>query len=393
MSDVNALIGNWNYPTTIWFGCGRLKELPDACRRLDIKDPLLVTDAGLVTLPMINEALHANHDAGIKTEVFSNVKPNPNGENVEAGVQQFKQGGHDGIIAVGGGSALDAGKAIALMVGQSRPIWDFEDVGDNWERVDPDAIAPIIAIPTTAGTGSEVGRASLIVDEEAHAKKIIFHPKMLPGIVIADPQLTVGLPAHITAATGMDALSHNLEAYCSPGFHPMADGIAIEGMRLIKDWLAIACSEPTNLEARSHMLIASSMGATAFQKGLGAMHALAHPLGALYDAHHGLLNAILMPYVLLKNRSVIADKMQHLARYLELEDPSFEAVMSWITGIRKSIGIPNDLKAIGIDASRVQEISVMATQDPSAGGNPISLSDSDYAELLKQAVNGAMIAG
>ena len=393
MSHVNALIGNWNYPTTIWFGCGRLKELPVACRRLDIKDPLLVTDAGLVTLPMINEALHANHDAGIKTEVFSDVRPNPNGENVEAGVQQFKQGGHDGIIAVGGGSALDAGKAIALMVGQSRPIWDFEDVGDNWERVDPDVIAPIIAIPTTAGTGSEVGRASLIVDDEAHAKKIIFHPKMLPGIVIADPQLTVGLPAHITAATGMDALSHNLEAYCSPGFHPMADGIAIEGMRLIKDWLAIACGEPTNLEARSHMLIASSMGATAFQKGLGAMHALAHPLGALYDAHHGLLNAILMPYVLFKNRSAIVDKMQHLARCLELEDPGFEAVMSWITGLRKSIGIPNDLKAIGIDASRVQEISVMATQDPSAGGNPISLSDSDYAELLKQAVNGAMIAG
>ncbi|WP_455201165.1 iron-containing alcohol dehydrogenase [Kaarinaea lacus] len=393
MKDVNALTGNWNYPTTIWFGCGRLNELPDACRRLDIKDPLLVTDAGLASLPMINEALHVNHEAGIKTEIFSDVKPNPNGENIEAGVAQFKQGNHDGVITIGGGSALDAGKAIALMVGQSRPIWDFEDVGDNWERVDPEGIVPIIAIPTTAGTGSEVGRASLIVDEAAHAKKIIFHPKMLPGIVIADPQLTVGLPAHITAATGMDALSHNLEAYCAPGFHPMADGIAIEGMRLIKDWLVLACEEPANLQARSHMLIASSMGATAFQKGLGAMHALAHPLGALYDAHHGLLNAVLMPYVLLRNQSVLKEKMQHLARCLELEDESFKGVLSWIVSLRKQIGIPNDLGAIGIDDSRSREIGVMATQDPSAGGNPIALGEDDYAELLRQAVNGSMIAG
>lgn len=392
MKDVNALTGNWNFPTAIWFGCGRLKELPDACRRLDIKDPLLVTDAGLVSLPMINEALHVNHDAGIKTEVFSEVKPNPNGANIEAGVEQFKLGNHDGVIAIGGGSALDAGKAIALMAGQSRPIWDFEDVGDNWERVDPDGIAPIIAVPTTAGTGSEVGRASLIVDEAVHAKKIIFHPKMLPGIVIADPQLTVGLPAHITAATGMDALSHNLEAYCSPGYHPMADGIAIEGMSLIKDWLKVACETPTNLEARSHMLIASSMGATAFQKGLGAMHALAHPLGALYDAHHGLLNAILMPYVLLRNQLAIEEKMQHLARCLELEDDSFEGVLSWITGLRKEIGIPNNLRAIGIDDSRIQEIGVMATRDPSTSGNPIALDDDEYAELLKQAVNGSKIA-
>ena len=391
--QANVLTGNWNYPTAIWFGSGRLKELPDACRRLDIKDPLLVTDAGLARLPMINEALHINHDAGIKTEIFSDVKPNPNGANVAAGVEQYKQGNHDGVIAFGGGSALDAGKAVALMVGQSRPIWDFEDVGDNWERVDARSIAPIIAIPTTAGTGSEVGRASLIVDEVVHAKKIIFHPKMLPGIVIGDPQLTVGLPSHITAATGMDALSQNLEAYCSPGYHPMADGIGIEGMRLIKDWLAIACEEPDNLEARSHMLIASSMGATAFQKGLGAMHALAHPLGAIFDAHHGLLNAILMPYVLLRNRPAIENKMQHLARCLELEEASFEGVLSWIIGLREKIAIPNDLQSIGIDDSRSQEIGVMATQDPSASGNPIVLDDTEYSKLLNQAVNGSMIAG
>ncbi len=390
--EVEHLSGNWNYPTTIWFGCGRLTQLPDACRSLDIKDPLLVTDAGLVTLPMINDALHANHAAGVQTEVFSEVKPNPNGENIEAGVEQYKQGGHDGVIAIGGGSALDAGKAIALMSGQSRSIWDFEDVGDNWERVDINGIAPIIAIPTTAGTGSEVGRASLVVDEDAHAKKIIFHPRMLPGIVIADPQLTVGLPAPITAATGMDALSHNLEAYCSPGFHPMADGIAIEGMRLIRQWLPVACETPDNLEARSHMLIASSMGATAFQKGLGAMHALAHPLGALYDAHHGLLNAILMPYVLERNRPAIENKMRHLARCLELKDTSFDGVLSWIIELRKSIGIQNELRAIGIDDSRATEIGVMATQDPSAGGNPIALSEIEYMELFTRAVNGAIVA-
>ena len=384
--NIDSLIGNWNYPTTIWFGCGRIKELPTACKNLGIKNPLLVTDAGLVKLTMIEEAVEANKQANIATAIFSDVKPNPNGENINAGVAQFKQGNHDGVIAFGGGSALDAAKAIALMAGQTRPIWDFEDVGDNWLRVDPNGIAPVVAIPTTAGTGSEVGRASVIVDEAVHVKKIIFHPRMLPEIVIEDPELIVGLPKHITAATGMDALSHNLEAYCAPGYHPLADGIAIEGMRLIKNWLPVACSDPANLEARSHMLIASSMGATAFQKGLGAMHALAHPLGAIYDAHHGLLNAILMPYVVKRNQSAIEQKMQHLARCLELKEFSVEGVLSWILELRQTIGIPDNLKSIGIDASRADEIAKLATEDPSAGGNPIQLSETEYAELFTEAV-------
>jgi len=388
MSNAESLKGNWNYPTTIWFGCGRINELPRACQHLGINNPLLVTDAGLVKLPMIAQALKLNQQANLATAVFSNIKLNPNGKNIEDGVAQFKLDKHDGVIAIGGGSALDAAKAIALMAGQTRPIWDFEDVGDNWQRVDPQGIAPTIAIPTTAGTGSEVGRASVIVDDNAHVKKIIFHPKMLPGIVIEDPELTVGLPANITAATGMDALAHNLEAYCSPGYHPLADGIALEGIRLIKNWLPIAYKQPANLEARSHMLIASSMGATAFQKGLGAMHALAHPLGALYDAHHGTLNAILMPYVINHNRNAISHKMQHLARCLELADTGVDGILNWILDLRKAIGIPNDLKAIGINSDRAQQIGKMATEDPSAGGNPILLDDTQYAELFSQAVNG-----
>jgi len=391
MMDIsNHLCGNWNYPTTIWFGSGRIEELPAACKALGMQRPLLVTDAGLTKLPMVSQAITHNQNQGIPSGLFFDVKPNPNGANIEEGVKHFRDDGHDGVIALGGGSALDAGKAIALMAGQHRPIWDFEDVGDNWRRVDADGIAPIIALPTTSGTGSEVGRASLIVDEETHTKKIIFHPRMLPAIVIADPQLTVGLPANITAATGMDALSHNLEAYCSPSYHPMADGIALEGMRLIKEWLVTACEEPLNIEARSHMMQASTMGATAFQKGLGAMHALAHPLGAIYDAHHGLLNAILMPYVLLKNRPAIDARMHHLARYLELDGENFETVLDYILTLRSHIGIPDDLRSIGIDDSRIDEIATQAQQDPSAAGNPIPLAQQQYAELLSDAINGRL---
>ncbi len=391
MTDIShTLRGNWNYPTAIWFGCGRIEELPSACKALGIQRPLLVTDKGLSQLPMVSQTIAHNQNRGIATGLFFDIKPNPNGTNIEAGVKHYRDDGHDGVIALGGGSALDAAKAIALMAGQQRPMWDFEDVGDNWLRVDSTGIAPIIAIPTTSGTGSEVGRASLIVNEKTHSKKIIFHPKMLPGIVIADPQLTVGLPTNITAATGMDALSHNLEAYCSPGFHPMAEGIALEGIRLIKEWLIIACEQPNNLEARSQMMIASTMGATAFQKGLGAMHALAHPLGAIYDAHHGLLNAILMPYVLLKNRAAINRKMQHLARYLELDGGDFDAVLSYIITLRHHIGIPNDLHSIGIDGSHIEEIATQAVHDPSAAGNPIQFTQPQYAALLHDAIHGKL---
>lgn len=382
--------GNFNYPTTIKFGCDRIMELASHCKSMNMLQPLLVTDQGLAKLDMIKTAIQTNNTAGVPTGLFCDVKPNPNGENIMTGVRQYGDGGHDGIIAFGGGSALDAGKAIALMVGQSRPIWDFEDVGDNWTRVNVAQMAPVIAVPTTAGTGSEVGRASVIVDETRHRKKIIFHPRMLPALVIADPRLTVPLPSRVTAATGMDALSHNLEAYCAPFYHPMADGIALEGMRLIKNFLPAACQHGGDLLARSNMLIASAMGATAFQKGLGAMHALAHPLGAIYDAHHGLLNAILMPYVLQRNQAAIDDKICYLARVLELQTHTFSAFLDYIVGLRSTIGIPHSLYEIGIDAQRVVEIGELATQDPSAGGNPIPLSAKDYTAILSNAIDGKL---
>ncbi len=283
--------GDWTYPTAVRFGAGRIRELAEACRALGMTRPLLITDPGLAGLPMIGDAIAANEAAGLPTGLFSAIKPNPVGANVEDGVRAFRDGGHDGVIAFGGGSGLDAGKAVALMSGQSRPIWDFEDVGDNWTRADAGAIAPIVAVPTTAGTGSEVGRAAVITDPDSHTKKIIFHPNMLPGMVISDPALTVGLPAHLTAATGMDALAHCFEAYCAPGYHPMADGIAIGGMGLVKDWLEKAVTDGADLEARGHMLCAAAMGATAFQKGLGAIHSLSHPVGAIYDSHHALTTA------------------------------------------------------------------------------------------------------
>src|SRR5688500_9222776 len=309
---------NWNYPTSIRFGAGRIGELAEVCLANSIRKPLLVTDAGLANAPIITDALASLRAAGLDAELFADLKPNPVEANLNAGLLAYRDGGHDGVVAFGGGSGLDTGKLIAFMSGQSRPIWDFEDIGDWWTRADPDGIAPIIAVPTTAGTGSEVGRAGVLTDETTHTKKIIFHPRMMPRAVICDPQLTVGMPPRITAGTGMDALSHCLEAYCAPGYHPMADGIALEGMRLVKQALPRVYAQPDDIEARGDMMTAAAMGATAFQKGLGGMHALSHPVGALYDTHHGMTNAVFMPYVLAFNRSAIEERIERLAAYLRL---------------------------------------------------------------------------
>jgi hypothetical protein len=391
-TDATALKGNWNYPTSVKFGVGRIKELPEHCKALGLKRPLLITDPGLAGLPMIKDAIARNEAAGIPTGLYSEVQGNPIGKNVSDGVKVYKDGGHDGVIAFGGGSALDAAKAVALMVGQTRPIWDFEDVGDWWTRINAAGIAPIIAVPTTSGTGSEVGRASVITDETNHVKKIIFHPKMLPAIVIDDPALTVGLPPHITAATGMDALSHCLEAYCAPGFHPLADGIALEGMRLVAENLPTAVKDGKNLVARANMMAAASMGATAFQKGLGGMHAISHPLGALYNTHHGLTNAVVMPYVLDFNREAIDERMTRLARFLGLPKPGFKGVMEWVLKLRKEIGIPHTLKEIGVDDKRIDEVALAAEADPSAGGNPIKVGRVELGKIFVAGLNGNLAA-
>ena len=381
---------NWNYPTAVKVGAGRISELPQWCENLGMRRPLLITDPGLAALPLIGNVLELCRSTGLECGLFHDIKGNPTGKNVEDGVAIFKAGGHDGVIAFGGGSALDAAKAVALMVGQDRPLWDFEDVGDNYLRVNVAGMAPVVAVPTTAGTGSEVGRASVITDDRAHVKRIIFHAKMLPAVVILDPELTVGLPAKLTAATGMDALSHNLEAYCSPFYHPMATGIALEGIRSIKQFLPRAVKDGRDLDARLQMLVASSMGATAFQRGLGAMHALAHPLGALYDAHHGMLNAILMPYVLKANESSIAERIELLARYLELAQPSFASFLDWVLSMRDSLGIPHTLSEIGIDAQDATKVGEMAVVDGSAGTNPIPFSAADYSRIFVSAVEGML---
>ena len=382
------LKGTWSYPTRVLFGAGKIRHLARACRGLGMTRPLLVTDAGLAGLPMVSDAIAANRAAGLPTGLFSDVRPNPAGRNVADGVTVYRDGGHDGVIAWGGGSGLDAAKAIAFMAGQSKPIWDFEGVGDNWKAADPDGIAPIAAVPTTAGTGSEASRASVIVNEEIHTKKVISHPKMLPGVAIADPALTVGLPPRLTAATGMDALSHCLEAYCAPGYHPMAEGIAVEGTRLVKDWLPTAVKDGGNLEARAHMLSAAAMGATAFQKGLGAIHALSHPIGALYDTHHGLTNAVVMPYVLAYNRPAIEDKMTRLAAFIGLPNPSFQAVADWVMALRRDFGIPETLKGLGVGDDRIDELSEMAAADPTAGGNPIPVGAPELKTMFAASIEG-----
>ena len=388
--DPATLAGNWNFPTAMRFGPGRITELAEACKSLGMAKPLLVTDPGLAQLAMVTDALAGNEAVGLPTGLFSDIKPNPVGKNVDDGLAAFRGGGHDGIIAFGGGSSLDAAKTIAFMAGQTKPMWDFEDRGDNWKAADPEGIAPIVAVPTTAGTGSEVGRASVILDESDHTKKVIFHPKMLPAIVISDPELTVGLPPHITAATGMDALAHCLEAYCAPGFHPMAEGIAVEGMRLVKDWLPKAVADGANLAARANMLAAASMGATAFQKGLGAIHSLSHPVGAIYDTHHGLTNAVVMPYVLAYNRAAIEAKLARLAAWLGLPDPSFQAVMDWVLALRKELSIPHTLSELGVGDERLDELARMAAEDPTAPGNPIPAGAAEMKEMFTAAIEGRL---
>jgi alcohol dehydrogenase class IV len=381
---------NWNYPTSIRFGNGRIGELADICRTLGIARPLLVTEPGLAGMPIVTGTVTAMEAAGVATAVFSAIHSNPIGADVEAGVQTYRAGGHDGVIAFGGGSALDVGKVVAFMSGQTRPIWDFEDVGDWWSRADPAGIAPIVAVPTTAGTGSEVGRAGVILDEKAHTKKIIFHPKMMPAVVILDPELTLGLPPQITAATGMDALSHCLEAYCAPGFHPMADGIAAEGIKLIHDWLPRAVADGSDIDARGHMLVAASMGATAFQKGLGGMHALSHPIGALHGSHHGLTNAVIMPYVLAYNRTAIDTRIAHLAGFIGLAQPSFQAFLDWIFELREALGIPHSLSDLHVPAEGADRIATMAEADPSAAGNPMPFDRAAARVVLDAALSGRL---
>ena len=379
---------NWNYPTAIRVGPDRLSEIGDCCLSLNLRNPLLITDPGIKDFPFINAAVDSCKASGLECGMFSDVQPNPTGTNIEQGVSAFNSGDHDGVIAIGGGSALDAGKAIALMAKQDISIWELEDVGDNWTRADVGGIAPIVAVPTTAGTGSEVGRASVILDEVAKVKKIIFHPKMVPAIVILDPMVTTGLPPMLTAATGMDALSHSLEAWCSPAYHPMAEGIAVEGIRLVREYLPTAVASGSDVEARTQMLVASMMGATAFQRGLGAMHALAHPLGALYNAHHGTLNAVLMPYVLIANRQAIEPRIIHLARSVDIPNASFDSFLEWVLALRETVSIPQNLEDLGIDDNQADLIGKMAEVDPSGGTNPILFDASQYQSIFMNALNG-----
>ena len=381
---------NWNYPTTIWVGKDRIKDLYLACSNLKIQNPLFVTDKDLINLPMVKEVISKIKNRIDNIEVFSDFSGNPFGENVEEGVKEFKKNNCDGVIAFGGGSGLDVGKAIAFMSAQTRPIWDFEDIGDYWKRANNENIPPIIAIPTTAGTGSETGRASAIINKETGVKKIIFHPKFLPSIVILDPILTKDLSPRLTGATGMDALAHNLEAFCAPGFHPMADGIAIEGMKLIKKSLLNAVHNGNDLDARSDLLAAASMGSTAFQKGLGAIHSLSHPLNAKFNIHHGLSNAIFMPYVLTFNRDTIEEKIISICDYLNLSK-SFNTFLEWILDLRKELEIPHKLSdVIDINKLDIDELSEMALNDPSTASNPKTLTISDMKIIYKNSISGEL---
>ena len=380
-----SLVGNWSYPTAIKFGAGRIKELAEACAQAGMKRPLLVTDKGLADLPITQATLDIMEEAGLGRGLFSEVDPNPSELNLEAGVAAYRAGDHDGVIAFGGGSGLDLGKMVAFMSGQTRPVWDFEDIGDWWTRADPAGIAPIVAVPTTAGTGSEVGRASVITNSVTHAKKIIFHPKVLPSVVICDPELTVGMPKFITAGTGLDAFAHCVEAFSSPHYHPMSQGIAIEGMKLVIDNLPRAYADGTDLEARANMMSAAAMGATAFQKGLGAIHALSHPVGAIFGTHHGTTNAVCMPAVLEFNAPAIAERFDQVAGYLGIE-AGFRGFRDFVQEFNDSLGIPRKLADMGVTADRMDDLVEGAVIDPSCGGNPIELDRANLRALFEAVI-------
>ena len=375
---------NWNYPTNVWFGVDRSKEIQKACDTLGIKNPLIVTDPGLLQTSIIDEI---NSGLSSNTQIYSDVQGNPTGSNVTNGVKVFLEGNHDGVIAIGGGSGMDAGKGIAFLAHQSRPLWDFEDIGDWWTRADSSVIKPIIAIPTTAGTGSEVGRAAVFLNEENHKKKIIFHPKMLPQIAILDPSLTLNLPKSITAGTGMDALAHCIEAYSSPFYHPMAEGTALEGLRLVKENIQEVYHNGNNVEARSHMLVASMMGAAAFQKGLGAIHSVTHPVNSLYKTHHGTTNGTVMPFVLNYNRSTIEEKFTRLANFLDIKN-GFEGIVDWIIELKKDMEIPETLKDMGVNEGDEIKLAPLAQEDPSTGANPLEMTVERFQELILNCIAG-----
>ena len=394
---------DWGYPNTVWFGNGRIKDLAKACKILGIKKPLFVTDKDLAKTKMVEETLEINRRANLPTVVFSDLKGNPLGSNVKKGVEAFKNGNNDGIIAFGGGSSLDVGKSIALQAALNRPLWDCAEGGSFWIENDyvesmaknrisnPDNVKPFIAVPTTAGTGSETSRAAAIINDESKVKKIVFHPRMLPTLTILDPELTVGMPAFLTAATGMDAFAHNLEAYCAPGYHPMADGIALEGMSLIKKWLTVAVNEGENLKARGHMIASSSMGATAFQKGLGAIHSLSHPVNSLFNVHHGLSNGIFMPYVLTFNRSTIENKIAKLSGYLDLKEASFNSFVDWVLELREQIKIPHTIsESAKITDQDIEKMSPMALEDPCTSGNPKKTTLDDMILMYQRSVQGKL---
>ena len=379
---------NWNYPTLIWFGLNRVNEIQIACNNLNITNPLIVTDPGILKTDIISKLKNSLNK---NTNIYSEVQGNPTGSNVMNGVNIFNSRKHDGVIAVGGGSAMDVGKGIAFMNGQSRPLWDFEDIEDYWTRADSNKICPIIAVPTTAGTGSETGRAGVFTKEDTHEKKIIFHPKMLPEIVILDPDLTLALPPSLTAFTGMDVLAHCIEAYSSLCFHPLSQGIALEGISIVKKYLVRAFKDGSDIEARGNMLAGSSMGSTAFQKGLGAIHSLSHPVGAIYNSHHGLTNAVFMPYVLERNREAIEEKIIAVSKYLNLHDTTFEGFMNWILDLRNILEIPHTLKDLIGENIKLEAMSKMALNDPSTGGNPIILNQEDFFQLYKDAYDGKLL--
>ena len=377
---------DWSFPVPIAYGPGRLKEIAGFCRDAGMSRPLVVTDRGSAALPFLADLMRLLSEGGLHAALYSEISPNPRDDEIAGGRAMFRDGGHDGIIAIGGGSGMDGGKAIALTATNDIDLWAFE-----FEQTPPDMSAhapfpPLITIPTTAGTGAETESTAMITDTAKGMKWCIWHAELKPALALLDPEITLGLPPHLTAWTGADALVHAIEAYCVPGFHPLCDGVALEGLRLVARWLPVAVAEPGNLQARGAMLAGSCLAGVAFLKGLGMVHAVSHMVGAEYDTQHGLTNAVLLPSVLRFNAGHIEDKVTPMAQAMGLTETGFDAVHAHICALLDDIGIPKTLADIGVSEDCAARIAAKALQDSAAGTNPRPASAAEVEALVLEAI-------
>ena len=387
-SDLDGILNpqDWSFPVPIKYGPGRLVEAGGHCIMMGVHNPLIVTDRGSHKLPFIGQLQNHLTNAGLTVGLYSDISPNPKDTEIGAGRAQFISGGHDAIIAIGGGSAMDGGKSICLTANNDIDLWAFEYEQKAPEINANQSFPKLITIPTTAGTGAETESTAMVTHVEKGMKFCVWHPELKPSLVLLDPELTIGLPANLTAWTGADAMTHAIEAYLVPGFNPLCDGLALEGLALVSKWLQISVNEPHNMKARGAMLVGSCLGGIAFLKGLGLVHAISHMVGAEFDTQHGLTNAVVLPVVLRFNLPGQELKVQRMAQAMGLEDTSTEGFIRHIEGVLDDINIPNSLSDLDIPMASAQRLAEKSILDSAAQTNPRTATVPEISTLIEEAI-------